>query len=785
MKGERGARGRSRPAGAGSSFSFARRLSFPTRVRDALRRGADRFLAADVAWSALLVAVTLLLLGGQRAGIVYEPLSVGEVAPRDITAPGDLEVLDEALTLKRRQEARDHVPDLFLHDTGWVARLEEDLQSLFDAGRRILSEESASKRGPEAALVEQLGGRLPAGALEVLIRHGFGQELESAVAGSIRSVMEHPIVANRAPLTRQGVILLSRLPRGTEERRVTDFSAFLELEEARTRIREEVDSALALPAEERSALGDLAAGFLEANVFYDLEGTAARRDAAAAAVPKVLVKIPRGSVLLRAGELITPEALARLEAARDAAARSLGPPEFLGLVTLVLLLAFFLYRYTRYHQRNYKKVRNLHALLILVMLSMLLLSQGLLWVAHGVVDDLGEPFNQIGLYTYLIPLGGGAILVALLANGRIAMVYSAFTAVLFGMLFGLDTLRLTWALVVQWAGIYAIATYRERTALLRAGLVVGGAGAATALAVEALRGPLEPMGRAMFAGGLSFLGGALGVGLVVSFALPLLEGLFKVLTDVRLLELSNASHPLLSQLALKAPGSYNHSLVVGTLAEEAAKSIGANSLFCRVAAFYHDIGKIRKAEYFVENQRGVNPHDRLTPSMSALVIASHVKDGIKMAREAGLPEQIVDIIPQHHGTRLMSYFFDKAKRQADPELPSVQEGDFRYPGPKPRTREAAIFMLSDAVEAAARTVEDPTPSRLKEVIRKVTNAIVLDGQLDECDLTFSDLERIQEAFLRSVVSMYHHRVDYPGFEFNRQRAELRNGDAGRRGVRGG
>ena len=190
----------------------------------------------------------------------------------------------------------------------------------------------------------------------------------------------------------------------------------------------------------------------------------------------------------------------------------------------------------------------------------------------------------------------------------------------------------------------------------------------------------------------------------------------------------------------------------------------------------------------------MNPHDRLTPSMSSLIIASHVKDGIKLAREAGLPEQIVDIIPQHHGTRLMGYFYEKAKNNADPSLGPVKEEDFRYPGPKPQTREAAIFMLADGVEAAARTIDEPTPNRLKEMIRKITNAVVLDGQLDACDLTFADLEKIQNAFHRLLVGMYHHRVDYPGFDFNKpdkgEKPEARGGaDPGsgdeRRVARGG
>ncbi|HKQ63311.1 MAG TPA: HDIG domain-containing protein, partial [Candidatus Polarisedimenticolaceae bacterium] len=301
-------------------------------------------------------------------------------------------------------------------------------------------------------------------------------------------------------------------------------------------------------------------------------------------------------------------------------------------------------------------------------------------------------------------------------------------------------------------------------------------GAVAALALETLRGGSEPVPD-LFAAALALAGGAVGVGLLVSFSLPPLEGLFHVLTDIRLLELSHLNNPLLAQFAVKAPGSYHHSLVVAALAEEAAKAVGANSLFCRVAAYYHDIGKMNMPEYYVENQRGVNPHERLAPSMSALIIAAHVKEGVRLAREARLPEQIVAMIPQHHGTKLMGYFYEKAKSQADPALGGVQEADFRYPGPKPQTREAAIFMLADALEAAARTVDDPTPARLAEVTRRMTNSIVLDGQLDACDLTFADLERIQEAFLHLLVSMHHQRVDYPGFDFSGATGALRSSAA--------
>jgi putative nucleotidyltransferase with HDIG domain len=256
---------------------------------------------------------------------------------------------------------------------------------------------------------------------------------------------------------------------------------------------------------------------------------------------------------------------------------------------------------------------------------------------------------------------------------------------------------------------------------------------------------------------------------IVSITLPVLEWLFNVLTDIRLLELSNLDNTLLRRLALEAPGTYNHSVIAGTLAEQAAEEIGAHSLLCRVAAYYHDIGKMVKPDYFVENMRdGLNRHDRLSPRMSSLIIASHVKEGARLAEEFNLPRQIRDIIPQHHGTRLITYFWRKAQRKEDPDIPQLHESDYRYPGPKPQSKEAAIFMMADSVEAAARTVEEPTPAKFEEVITTVTNAIVLDGQLDECDLTFSDLQRIRSSFLRTLSAVHHHRIAYPGFDFDRR-----------------
>jgi putative nucleotidyltransferase with HDIG domain len=265
--------------------------------------------------------------------------------------------------------------------------------------------------------------------------------------------------------------------------------------------------------------------------------------------------------------------------------------------------------------------------------------------------------------------------------------------------------------------------------------------------------------------------------------LPLLEALFGVTTELTLLELSDLNHPLLRRMILESPGTFHHSQVVGQLAEAGAHAIGASSLLARVGANYHDIGKMLKARYYVENQSGENVHDDLSPSMSALVIAAHVKDGVELGRQWGLPEVVTDFIPEHHGTTVMQYFYHKALERDDGAAINVD--DFRYPGPKPQSKETAIVMLADGSEAATRSLRRPSPSRIREMVRKVFERRMGDGELDECGLTLKELARVREAFIPILVSVHHERVAYPGQSEHEERKEKEHLEARARARRRG
>jgi hypothetical protein len=381
-------------------------------------------------------------------------------------------------------------------------------------------------------------------------------------------------------------------------------------------------------------------------------------------------------------------------------------------------------------------------------------------------DILSDRFGVSDAFVlyYAIPFAFVALLIALLVDIDLAIAASVLLATLTGLFYS-DIGLVAYVLIGSLAGIYSIRQYKDRASILIAGVAIGTANFAALISLDLLR--QTPLVFSNFANraGIAFLSGILAYSLA-SILLPAFEAIFKITTDIRLLELSNLNAPILRRLAVEAPGTYHHSLVTGTLAEAAAEAIGANPLLARVGAYYHDIGKIRKPEYFVENQAfGINKHEELSPNLSCMIIANHVRDGLELAREFRLAPMIRDMIPQHHGTRVMSYFFQKAKDSPNRTTQGALETDFRYPGPKPQSKEAAIMMMADSVEAASRTLTDPSPAQIQGMINRLVDAVVMDDQFDECDITMREIHLVKESFLKVLTGIFHRRIDYPGYDF--------------------
>jgi len=366
-----------------------------------------------------------------------------------------------------------------------------------------------------------------------------------------------------------------------------------------------------------------------------------------------------------------------------------------------------------------------------------------------------------GTSPYLVPLGAVAFIIALCYGTQVAVTASFVLA--FFVALALRTTVPTavadpTALALLGGALvwtFGASHIRKRSWLFKVGFIAAVVQLWLAIGLELLTAAdLSKEGLWAAANGVI-------TGAVLSALLPIIEYLFNVNTEISLLELSDLNQPLMRQLGLQAPGTYHHSLIVGSLAETAAEATGADPLLARVGAYFHDIGKLQKPDYFVENEGTQGSrHDQLSPSMSALIISAHVKDGAEMAEEHNLPRDIIDIIEQHHGTSVMEYFFHRSKEANNGE--ESTEEMFRYPGPRPRTREAAIILLADAVEAASRTLPEPSPSRLQSLVHELTMKKLLDGQLDDSPLTLTDLAKAEKSFVRVLAAIFHSRVKYPG-----------------------
>ncbi len=362
----------------------------------------------------------------------------------------------------------------------------------------------------------------------------------------------------------------------------------------------------------------------------------------------------------------------------------------------------------------------------------------------------------------VIPIVIFAIVVAITYRIELAIFLSAMVSLIYAVLHGFGLGEFVILTIASSTAALLCRTIRSRTKLVYVGLAVAAIVFPTVIGVQYLLG--QPFSNSLLVESAWFAANAALAGLVVTATLPFFEHTFDIQTDINLLELSDANHPLLKELVQRAPGTYNHSINVASISEAAAEAIGANGLLCRVGAYFHDIGKLRKPDYFIENQAGgENKHDDLNPAMSTLVIIAHVKEGAEMARQNNLPQRIIDLIEQHHGTTLVSYFYNRATRQSevDEDSTEVQEIDYRYPGPKPQTREAAVMMLADAVESASRALREPTPSRIENLVNDIAKKKLDDGQFEECELTFQELHTIQENLIKSLNAMYHARVKYP------------------------
>ncbi len=417
---------------------------------------------------------------------------------------------------------------------------------------------------------------------------------------------------------------------------------------------------------------------------------------------------------------------------------------FFSLSFFVLLLIGLGWIYVlQFHPDLLKQERLLYLLLLLLLLVV------------GLIKVLS--LTDISALSYLAPVSFASMLITVLISSQLALAITVILALLGGIIVDYSLALTMFYFVSGVVAVLTLVRFNRQRDLVRSGSILMVANAITAILINLLFRTTFNYLSVVLAITNGFLSAVLAIG-----SLPFIEHLFKLTSPIRLLELSNPSHPLLRRLQIEAPGTYHHSIMVGNLAEAAADGIGADSLWVRVGSYYHDIGKIKRPYFFVENQFTLeNPHEKLNPSLSTLIITYHVKEGAEIAREHGLPEKLVEIIEQHHGTDLVRYFYRRASENIQNEKEALLEEDFRYEGPKPQTKEAALVMLADSVEAAVRALPKPTPSKVESLIQKIIRERLDDGQFDECNLTLKDLNNVKNSFLKVLGGMFHNRIEYP------------------------
>jgi hypothetical protein len=525
---------------------------------------------------------------------------------------------------------------------------------------------------------------------------------------------------------------------------------------------------------------------LQSNLLYSASGTNRAIERAISEIEPPIITYKEGDTLIEPGAIITETEIERMNTYRSIALERGGDSLifnqlFLERLTLTLVLLIAVYIYLKQGLREMHKRNRAIAITAVSILLNLLIIRLIMETGEIALINSGP---SLGMLPYLTPYALAPIIVAALVGAAPAVLSALIIAVLFGII---QNNSIEFLLIVFLSGVvgsFVSSSIRKRSKLVRAGLLAGATAAIAGAAIGLLNNfSIGMVGQqtliALIVGALT---GILAVGL-----LPVFEQVFQITTDITLLELTDFNHPLLRRMQMEAPGTYHHSLMVANLSENAAASIGASPLLCRVCCFFHDIGKLVKPEYFVENQLGgVNPHDEKNPSMSALVIKAHVKEGVELARKFKLPRVIVDVIRQHHGTSLIQYFYYQAQQKnkssetthpfpqkggKQPEEKKVDESTYRYDGPRPRFKESAIIFFADGVEAASRSLKKVSQPAVEELIDNIFKSRIEDGQLDECPLTFQELDQIRRSFVYTLLNMLHVRVEYPKAESAEKKAE--------------
>jgi len=702
------------------------------------------------------------------------------IAVNDIRSDRAYIIVDQAATADLKDKARAKVLPVFRFNKGHHNVVLNKIHDTFSNVRQGLAKlkAEAKLRNEEVqpqeietlrtTFTDDLGVSHSVRDFQVLVDQDLSRPLEEALSAVVGRSLNHPIVENAAALKsykEAGISLITVNGEKQTEKEVPgkSLNSIRNLEDVRGHLKIAVTSP-GINQDVASSLKILAQELILPTATHDEDLTNERLLGAEGEIEDVIIRIQPGESIIRAGDRFDLRVISIVEGIKKAKAKRNFRWKFVGtgIFVFIFLLSFYVFA-ARFLQRFRPTRKDLIFLGAALILSIGIFRFG---ITIATLLSAALPFSiPTSAFYYALPIAGVVMVVRLVRNAQEAFVFAAVSAMLIGLAPDVQYSFVVYFLLSGLVAAGSLTKADTRSAIWRAGVLTGAFQMLLVVSFELIRS-VEIMvsltvETQLWNLGLALLGGLLSAIAALGFA-ALAESVFGYLTDIKLLEMSSLNHPLLRELIVRAPGTYHHSHLVGILAESGCQAIGANGLFARVASYFHDIGKMTKSDYFIENQGGgENRHDNLSPSMSSLIIQNHVKDGIELAKKAKVPQQIIDIIPQHQGTKLVRFFYSKAKEQEDPDVSPVSEKDYRYPGPKPQTREAGVILLADGVEAATRALTDKTPTKIRGVVEKMINNNFTDGQFDDCELTLKDLHDTADAFTNILVAIYHQRIEYP------------------------
>ncbi len=682
--------------------------------------------------------------------LYQQKIHEGNIALKDVYAPYDFSYfwkIDEDSTLKAKEAASADVPYFFKRDVASEKKALTGINHFFEL--LDMERKRAVPIGEKVSgLKDSLGKELPEKNIKLFLEYPDADKLKEKVLSVFDRIFLIGYVSEKEAerLKEEKVRKVTVFNENTGDETKRSPQDLLRKQGMETAMDEYITEQFEDSRKMKQPVLDLVAEYIRPNLEPDDKKTVARKEEAVKKAKPIYHKwtVKKNELIIEKGKRVDGSHIAQISQLRRVFRPGITPTFFFGVLLLFLLLCLVAAIHSLFNQKeNFLRNTRDIAIVLLNMFVMIVLADFIM--------RSPQP-------TYFIPMAGMGMIITLLVGFNAAFISVVLMSILISLLVG-GKIEVTLALMVgSTVGMFAVKDARRRGKILLAGLLAGLAKFAAIICI----GLINDMELDFYVkDGIWGIASGIFSGFMVMGLLPVFEYIFKTPTNISLLELSDLNHPLLKKLAMEAPGTYHHSIMVGNLAEAACDSIGANSLLARVGAYYHDIGKMSKAEYFSENEMGTGSrHVNLTPSMSALIIGKHVKDGVETAKKYKLNDRIIDFITQHHGDSLIYYFYQEAVKKAG-EGAVLDKENFRYPGPRPQTKESAIILLSDSVEASSRTLSDPTPSSIRNLVRKIINNKFIDGQLDECDLTLRDMHEIADSFVRVLMGVFHSRLSYP------------------------